>query len=62
MSYDKNGICDDCNIAGKLVLTLACTDSCVGYGRCCEKYVCVTNCDWNCSLCFTHLLIYTFED
>jgi hypothetical protein len=57
MSYYKNGICDYCNITGKLVLTLACADSDVGYCRCCEKYVCEINCDWNCSLCFTKVTV-----
>lgn len=57
MAYDKNGICEDCNITGKLVLKEACADSDVGYGICCEKYACERECEWNCSLCFTKVSV-----
>jgi hypothetical protein len=57
MSDEENKICDDCNNKGKLILSPACADSDVGYGICCEKYICEKNCDWNCSLCFTNVTI-----
>lgn len=52
MDYEKKGICDDCNNANNLILVSACAESEVGYGPCCEKYICKNGCKWYCSLCF----------
>ena len=40
MDYEKKGKCDDCNNANDLILASACAESEVGYGSCCEKYIC----------------------
>jgi hypothetical protein len=47
----KKDRCEQCLTKGILTKKDACAESACGYGRCCWKYVCKTDCVYSCSFC-----------